>query len=408
MSTILQICVEGNRASVGRIAESLGVLALQNGWESYIAYGRFPRQSKSKLIRIGSNWEVFLHGLQTRFFDRQGLGSKRATVKLVRKIKDIKPDVIHLHHLHGYYINIEILFKYLSQASIPVIWTFHDCWSVTGHCCHFDYVGCEKWKSECHHCPQKREYPASYFIDRSRKNFNLKKELFNSVSNMMVVTVSNWLNGVVGESFMAKLPRQLIFNGIDINTFVPKLNQQEVRKKYNLGNRFVILGVANVWSKRKGLSDFIELSKYVGKDISILLLIGVKDSQIKRLPGNIIGIRRTENLQQLIELYSMADLFLNLSVEETFGLATAEALACGTPAVVYNATACPEVINVDTGIVVEKNNINGLLGAIETVKKNGKEFYSSACRSRAVNLFNKDDRFQEYINLYERMISNNS
>lgn len=403
MPVLFQICVEGNTGSTGMIAESIGNLVIKQGWKSYIAHGRFTRPSTSQLIRIGSDWEVLMHGLLTRLFDRHGLGSKRASIKLVRQIKEIKPDIIHLHHLHGYYVNIEILFSFLSKESIPVVWTFHDCWSVTGHCTYFDFVGCEKWKTECNHCPQKREYPASIFIDRSRENYKLKKDLFTSVSNMRVVSVSHWLNGIVRDSFMGGMPSQVIYNGVDVDLFTPVANRHEVKQKLNKGDGFMILGVASPWSKRKGLNDFIELSKRIGKN-DFILLVGLNKSQIKALPSNIMGIIRTENQQKLKDLYATADVFLNLSVEETFGLTTAEALSCGTPAVVYNSTACPEVVDEDTGIVVNKNDINSLWDAIETVKKKGKEFYSDACRTRAVKYFNKNDRFNEYVDLYKKMI----
>jgi putative colanic acid biosynthesis glycosyltransferase len=402
MPRILQITIDGNAGSTGRIAEAIGKKAMARGWESSIVYGRFARQSESQIIKIGSNIDIYLHGLQTRLFDRHGLGSKRATLVLVKQIKAVNPTVIHLHSLHGYYINIEILFNYLSNAKIPVIWTFHDCWSLTGHCAHFDFVGCDKWKTECHHCPQKKEYPASFFIDRSRKNYRLKKELFTSVSNMTVVSVSNWLSGVVLKSFMGNIPNQMIYNGIDVDFFKPVANQHKIKEKLNIGDGFMILGVSGIWGTKKGLYDFVDLSLRIGKN-DFIVLVGLNKSQVRELPRNIIGITHTENQQELIDLYSIADVFLNLSVEETFGLTTVEAMACGTPTIVYNATACPEVVG-DTGIIVNKNDINGLLDAIETVRKNGKAFYSAACRARAVKFFNKDDRFAEYIDLYERVL----
>ena len=174
MPTLLQINVVVNSGSTGRIAEEIGQTAIANGWQSYIAYGRYERPSQSKLIRIGTDWDNKLHGLQTRLFDRHGLGSAKATKELIEQIKAINPDVIHLHNLHGYYLNIEILFNYLANANIPVVWTLHDCWPLTGHCSHFDFMNCEKWKSECNQCPQKKEYPASFGIDRSKQNFLIK------------------------------------------------------------------------------------------------------------------------------------------------------------------------------------------------------------------------------------------
>jgi glycosyltransferase involved in cell wall biosynthesis len=264
-------------------------------------------------------------------------------------------------------------------------------------------VECNKWKTECNHCPQRKEYPVSIFIDRSRKNYILKKKLFTSVPNMTVVSVSNWLNNVVRDSFLGNSNLQVMYNGIDIDVFTPTADRLKVREKLNKADGFMLLGVATPWSKRKGLNDFIELSKSID-NTDFIVLVGLNESQIKELPPNIIGITHTENQHELKDLYATADVFLNLSVEETFGLTTAEALSCGTPAVVYNATACPEIIDIDTGIVVPKNDITSLLNAIETIKKKGKEFYSEACRKRAVNYFNKKERFQEYIDLYEKSI----
>lgn len=403
MPKVLQICVEGNTGSTGTIAESIGKIALNSGWESYIAFGRFPRESNSKLIKIGNYWDIFLHGIETRIFDRHGLGSRGATKKLIKEIIQIAPDVIHLHHLHGYYINIEILFKFLSENNIPVVWTFHDCWSITGHCTYFDYIGCDKWKTECNNCPQMKEYPASIFIDRSKKNFYLKKSLFNSVDNLTVVSVSNWLNDIVGKSFMRKLSRKVIYNGVDVELFKPS-SSNNIKEKFSIESKFLIFGLATTWSKRKGLDDFIKLSKNIDEN-AIIILVGLNAAQIKTLPKNIIGLQRTENVQELVDLYVASDVFLNLSVEETFGLTTAEALSCGTPAIVYDATASPELIDNHTGIIVEKKNIQSLLVAIEEIKKNGKSFYTEHCRSRAVKYFDKNIRFKEYFDLYNEKLN---
>ncbi len=401
---ILQIVVEGNVGSTGTIAEAIGLVAIKNNWVSYIAHGRFPRPSKSNIIKIGNKIDVFLHGLQTRFLDRHGLGSRKATKKLINKISAIQPDVIHLHHLHGYYINIEILFHFLSQSKIPVVWTFHDCWSFTGHCAHFSRVECFKWQSECNNCPQIGEYPASIFIDRSKQNFLLKKQIFNSVNNMVIVSVSKWLDSVVSNSFLSNINHQVIYNGIDTNTFNIRQNRTMIKSKYNIKSDFVILGVASTWSKSKGFDDFISLSKFLKND-EIIILIGLNSKQLKVLPPNIIGIPKTENLTQLVDYFNLSDVFVNLSVEETFGLTTAEALSCGTPAIVYNATACPEVIDEFTGMVVEKHDLNGVLIAINSIRNNGKEFYSNACRNRAIENFDKNDKYNQYLKLYEELIN---
>ncbi|MFW5982921.1 MAG: glycosyltransferase [bacterium] len=402
MKTLLQINVVVNKGSTGRIAEEIGQTAMVNGWKSCIAFGRNERPSQSELIQIGGNWDIRMHGLKTRLFDRHGLASKSATKKLVQQIEKINPDIIHLHNIHGYYLNIKVLFRFLKQSKIPVVWTIHDCWPITGHCVYFDYVGCEKWKSACSHCPQKTTYPASYFIDRSRKNFKLKKELFSTLPDLTLVPVSNWLANILKESFLKNTPVKVIHNGINTQIFQPASNRT-IQAKYNVNGKFIILGVASVWSPRKGLNDFIELSKKLDSGYQIIL-IGLSRKQIKTLPNNIIGIARTENVNELVQYYSMADVVLNISYEETFGMTTVEGFACGTPGIVYNATASPELVDDSTGLIVEPRNLNGLVSAIELIKRKGKESYSDACVSRVRFHYKKKDRYQEYLDLYKSIL----
>lgn len=404
MFKLLQICVEGNRGSTGRIAELIGRHILINGGESYIAYGRYPRPSESKIIKIGNYFDILYHVLLTRLFDRHGFGSKRATRKLVNNIKRIQPDIIHLHHLHGYYINIEILFNYLAKSNIPVIWTFHDCWSMTGHCTNFNYIGCDRWKIECYECPQQKVYPSSLFIDRSNKNFQLKRDLFNSVKQLIIVPVSKWLDNIVANSFLKNQNSKFIYNGVDLDTFNYNVNESSIRGRYGIGQKFFILGVSSPWTERKGLFDFIKLSKLISDD-TIILLVGLSRKQIIDLPSNIIGIERTENQNQLRDLYASSNLFINFSVEETFGLTTAEALACGTPALVYNLTACPEVVDSQTGFVIEHGDLNSVIEVIDVVKMNGKSFYQDKCRKRISELFNIKLMISEYLKLYQNTIN---
>ena len=297
MKTLLQINSVVNSGSTGRIAEEIGQTAIAAGWESYIAYGRNNRPSKSELIKIGNDQDIILHGLQTRLFDRHGLGSKSATQDLVERIEKIKPDIIHLHNIHGYYINIEILFKYLQGTNIPVVWTFHDCWPITGHCSYFTFVECEKWKTQCFSCPQKTDYPASWLIDRSEKNFKLKKKLFTSLPNVTLVPVSNWLSGILEESFMQNFPLKVIHNGIDTEVFRPSAGETVFHKKHCLENKFILLGVASVWSPRKGLKDFIALSKLLDNDFQIVS-VWLTRKQIEQLPDSILGIERTESVEE--------------------------------------------------------------------------------------------------------------
>lgn len=404
MPKLLQISIEVNSGSVGRIAEQIGQRVLESGWTSYITYARNNNPSKSQVIKIGNNIDIYRHGIETRILDNHCFSSASATRNLVGTIQRIKPDIIHLHHLHGYFINIEVLFDYLEKCEIPVVWTFHDCWSFTGHCAHFDFVGCEKWKTECYNCEQKKEYPASLIFDRSKQNFIDKKRIFNSVKNMTIVSVSKWLSEKVNESFLKNYDSRIIYNGVDLERFYPKNSRKKIDELYGTKNKFLLLGVATTWDNRKRLQDFIELSNFLDTTF-VIILIGLNKVQLKNLPKNIIGIERTESQDELCEFYSASDLFLNLSVEETFGLTTAEALACGVPSVVYNATACPELVSEDTGFVVEKQNISELINVINIAQKKGKQSYTNACRERAISLFDKQERFLEYLNLYNEILN---
>jgi putative colanic acid biosynthesis glycosyltransferase len=406
MPTLLQLSIEVNSGSVGRIAEQIGETVLEHGWSSFITYARNINPSKSAIVKIGSKYDVYSSAFKTRIFDNDGFNSKTATKKLIHAIKKIKPDIIHLHHLHGYFINVEILFKYLKESDIPIIWTFHDCWSFTGHCAHFDFVGCEKWKTECHNCEQKKEYPKSLFLDRSQQNYIAKKRIFNSLKNLTIVSVSKWLHGKVNESFLKNCDSKIIYNGVDLQRFYAKESRDEIDQLYKTKGKFLLLGVATTWNNRKSLQDFIELSRILDESYSIVL-IGLSQKQLKEIPQNIIGLDRTESPDELCSFYSAADLFLNLSVEETFGLTTAEALACGVPSIVYDATACPELVNDETGFVVEKKNIKKLVQAIEKAKSLSKSHYTAACRNRAVSLFDNKERLLEYFNLYKELLNKN-
>lgn len=402
MSILLQINSVVNSGSTGRIAEDIGRIAISKGWESYIAYGRNERPSESKLIKIGSDWEVKVHVVQTRLFDNHGFASKDATRKLIEEIEHIKPTVIHLHNLHGYYINIEILFNYLASADIPIVWTLHDCWSFTGHCSYFSYVGCEKWKTQCYECPLKKKYPSSYFRDNSQNNYRQKHDLFNSVKKMIMVPVSNWLSDLVSKSFMKDYLIKVIHNGVDLNVFKP-MNIQVAAEKYSTQNKFVILGVANIWDDRKGYEDFVELSKYLCDD-EIIILVGLSKSQLRDLPSNIIGVERTESVEELAQLYSLADVFINPTYEDNFPTTNIESLACGTPVVTYNTGGSPEAIDEKTGFVVEKGSVDGLVKVIAEIKGKGKDYYFDACVSRARKRYDKGDRFEEYFELYKNII----
>lgn len=403
MKKLLQINSVINTGSTGRIAEEIGKLAASRGWESHIAYGRYGNPSSSNLMKVGSISDTYWHVFKTRVFDMHGFGSKQATINLVNKIENINPDIIHLHNIHGYYIHIKILFEYLAINSIPVVWTLHDCWSFTGHCVHFESIGCDKWKELCSNCPQLGSYPKSILFDNSQFNYEQKKILFNSLTNLTIVPVSYWLKNLVESSFLKNNSLQTIQNGIDLSIFKPKSNKNFENQYHIIKNKFVILGVANIWAGSKGYKDFLELSNIIDNK-TLIILVGLTQKQIKHLPSNILGIEKTENIEQLALFYSIANVFLNLTYEDTFPTTNLEALGCGTPIITYNTGGSPEAISIDTGFVVEQGNIKDLLRCIQQVQKQSKEHFTEACRARAKNYFNKNKKFNEYLDLYNELL----
>jgi len=403
MKKLLQINTVCNSASTGKIAEDIGALAISKGWSSYIAYGRGKRPSVSEKFRIGSDISLYINVLRSRLFDSEGFTAEIATKKLINYIQFIKPDIIHLHVLHGYYLNIEFLFKYLSSCNIPIIWTLHDCWPFTGHCTFFDIVECNKWKTECINCPQKKEYPACFLFDFSKKNYHNKNRIFNSIENITLVPVSNWLKGLVYQSFLKDYPQKLIYNGVNLNVFYPKIDTIEIKKRYNIVDKCILLGVASIWDRRKGLSDFIKLSHLIDEKTTIIL-VGLTKKQLINLPQNIIGLERTENISQLVELYSLSNLFLNFTYEDNFPTTNIEALACGTPVLTYKTGGSIESVSSDTGFIVEKGDLENVMNVINLIKNHEKISYVDACRSRAIELYNMDDRYEEYFELYDKLI----
>lgn len=400
-----QINTTVNTGSTGRIAEEIGLKVMKAGYKSFIAAANTSRPSKSQVIQIGTDFDRKMHGLITRLLDRHGFGSLKATKELITKMEVSNPDLIHLHNIHGYYLNIEILFEYLKKHQKPVVWTFHDCWPFTGHCSYFDAVDCFMWQTECNHCPNIKGYPASCGVDQSKRNFHDKREIFNGLNRLQIITPSKWLAIHANKSFLSSYPVKVIHNGIDLNTFQPKKSNEKTLLKYNLSQNSVLLGVASIWDKRKGLDDFIKISLLIDKKYQIVL-VGLNKTQISNLPDNIRGIERTENVEELAALYSAAAVFVNPTYVDNFPTTNIEALACGTPVITYNTGGSPEAVDENTGIVVEKGNIEDLADAINLVINNGKDYYSNNCRARAVKFFNKDDRYQDYLALYEQLIQN--
>jgi glycosyltransferase involved in cell wall biosynthesis len=400
---VLQINTTLSASAPGRIAEEIGQVLISKGHSSYFGYGRKVRESVSETIRIGSFIDQTVHGIKTRLLDRHGFGSRQATMRFISQVERISPDIIHLHNIHGYFLNIKVLFDFLRCSGKPVVWTLHDCWPFTGHCSHFDLVGCNKWKDQCFECPNKDSYPRSIWLDNSRQNYNEKKKLFSGLDNLVLVTPSVWLSDILKESFLAGYNVSVINNGIDLKTFQIDNGLMQTQGFGVEEDDILILGVANIWGKHKGLDDFLKLSKTLEAKEKILL-IGLSKKQRRHLPSNIIGLSRTENQKELAMLYSRANVFVNPTYVDNFPTTNLEALACGTPVVTYKTGGSPEALDEHTGRIVEKGSITELKAALRSVIEAGKDSFSSQCRKRAELLYNKYDRFGDYINLYKQIL----
>lgn len=381
--------------STGRIATDIHHTLIENRYQSYVAYGRESPGNFENIIRIGSNYDNYLHVGVTRIFDKHGFGSVKATKAFIKKLEEINPEIIHLHNLHGYYINIELLFNYLKQTNKRVIWTLHDCWAFTGHCSHFEYVGCNKWKLGCFDCPEKKEYPTSLVVDNSKINFLKKKALFSGLKDLTIITPSKWLANLVKQSFLSEYPIKVIHNGINLDVF--KSTTSIFREKNNLMNKFMILGVANVWNQKKGLQHFIELSNYLEED-EVIVLVGLTEKQIKQLPKQIIGITLTNSAKELAEIYSAADVFVNPTLEDNFPTTNIEALACGTPVFTFNTGGSFESIDETCGRIIAPKDTGGIIDCLKTYRT-GKLINSSKCIDRA-HQYNMKNQYNEYLKLY--------
>lgn len=394
---VIQINSVCGIGSTGRIATDIHNILIEQGHESYIAYGRGTARNCDKTIKIGNQYDIYAHVVLTRICDNHGFGSKKATNEFINTIKEFDPDVIHMHNIHGYYINVELLFNYLKKANKPVIWTLHDCWAFTGHCAYFDYIGCEKWYEGCHNCPQKGQYPASMLLDNSKSNYLIKKFLFTGLENMTIVTPSKWLKSLAEGSFLGNYPVKVINNGIDLNVFKPK--ESNFREKFGLQNKFIILGVANIWTKRKGYEYFKDISAKL-KDDEVIVLVGLTSKQIQSLPSNIIGITRTESTNDLSKIYSSADVFVNPTLEDNFPTTNLEALACGTPVITFDTGGSVESVDKSCGVIVEKGNLKVLLNTIRRMKECNID--SNNCTQHA-KIYDKNDKYEDYIKMYSEV-----
>lgn len=395
--------------STGRIMREIGEVAMKAGWESHIAYSRGRdgvMPCSSQILPVGDRLDVALHGLHTRLTDRHGLASKGATRRFIEDIERLDPDIIHIHNIHGYFLNYPILFRYLAESDRRVVWTVHDCWLYTGHCYYYSFIGCDRWKRGCGSCPQRKAFPASWFFDRSAQNFEEKRRAFTSLrkERLTIVPVSDWIRGEMAESFLRECNFQVIHNGIDLDVFRPYDDLGDTRRKYGIKEgETVILGLASIWSREKGLDDFIEMSRKTRPGERIVL-VGVDDRTAKKLPSGITAIRRTDNVGELARLYACATAFVNPTWQDNYPTVNLEATACGTPVVTYCTGGSVESVTPRTGIVAEQGDVDALLDGVRAIAARGPRAYAADCRTLAETAFRKEDRYRDYLDLYRKMV----
>ena len=396
-----------NGGSTGRIAYDLKQVMETHGIESYVAFGfgYEPKENeKATVYRIESDSELFISKLWTKATGHHGFNNKRETQRLLKWIDGVKPDIIHMHNIHNHYVNVRMLLGYIAERNIPCVLTMHDCWTFTGHCAYFDYSGCDKWRTGCSHCPSLRAYPKTFTpIDPSQWNYKHKMCLFAPL-NITFVSPSQWLCNLQRQSFLKEKTCVVINNGIDMSVFHP--TESNVRQLYGIGNRKMILAVAAGLSIRKGRDYLLKLPNILNND-EVLVLVGLGKGQADLLPktNKVIGIQRTKTADELVGLYSAADVFINPTLEDNFPTVNLEALACGTPVVTFNTGGSGECVDGATGIVTPKGDINALLNDIRTVLVRGKNYYQGACVKKATERYNKDIQYRKYIELYRKILN---
>lgn len=388
---IVQINAVCGKGSTGKISVAISELLTNNGIENYILYS-LGESDYPLAIKCASKFDVKINALRSRIFGNLGFYGKSITNNIVKCLEDIKPNIVHLHNIHSHNVHLEILFNYFKKNKIKVYWTFHDCWAITGYCMHFDMIGCKKWKTVCHNCPQSKDF--SWFIDKSKHLYEKKKGLFSGL-DLTIITPSKWMANKVKQSYLKNYPIEIINNGIDLSIFKP--TPSDFKEKYKIEDKKIILGVAFGWGYKKGLDVFIDLSKRLSDKYKIVL-VGTNENVDKVLSHNILSIHKTENQKQLAEIYSSADVFVNATREDTFPTVNIEALACGTPVVTFNTGGSPEILDESCGIVVDKNDVCALEKAIVRVVEEN-PFISDDCENRAKK-FSKEESYNKYLNKY--------
>lgn len=399
------VCGNG---STGHIVMDLVNALNLNGDEGYVAYG-FYSTDYAKSYRFSTKREYVRHARYwSHILGLHGRGSHISTFKLLKWIDSVQPDIIHFHNLHGSYVNVRMLVNYINKHNIPVVWTLHDCWCMTGHCAHFFHYPCDGWKTGCHHCKHNGDYKEVSITHNDHCAYEFKKKLFTSIKNMTIVPVSYWLESLIKQSFLREKKIKTIHNGIDLDVFSPNTACQSESIKVireQISGKFVAIGVATSWNEAKGLKDYYKLSQMLQEDERIIM-VGLSKDIIGILPPKIIGVERTESQQELSALYCMSDVVLSMSYGESLGTTPLEGMACGTPAIVYDNTGHPEeIVEGQTGYVVPTGNVDAVFESIKKVKSNSKAFYEKACIDRTKQCFQKSVYLQEYLDLYKSILS---
>ena len=406
MPKIVYINTVSNIGSTGRIVEYVARVANNNGWDCTVVSGRKSNDSLVSQFKMDSLGWTFFHFLGTRVLDSHGRHSKIPTRKLIKFLIDLDPDVIHLHNLHGYYLDYVGLFEYLRGSRARIVWTLFDCWPFTGHCAYYDFIGCNKWQIECNSCPQISSYPKSCLVDGSRVNFSRKKQSFSGLKNLRILVHSDWLKRQIGQSFLSSYKVNVIPSGICMETFHISSRRSA---KYDgiFKDKKVLLGVANAWPERKGLRDFIKLSNLIPNDFKIVL-VGVTKDQLKSLPKKTFGIEKTDNVEDLVELYSRSFAFVNLTYEDNFPTTNIEALACGTPVITYDTGGSSEsVLGGDNiGYVVPCSDISGIYRSVLDLLKFDEATIRTRCRLHAESKFDSKKVYKKYLDVYNSLIIN--
>ncbi len=395
---VMQINTVCGSGSVGRITVDLIHALEAEGNAGMAAFGRREAPQGVNACKFGTSLDMGIHVLHTFFKGEHGFASRKQTGRLLAKIREYDPDVIHLHNIHGFYLDVEQLFAYLKEAGKPVVWTLHDCWSFTGHCAHFDYIGCMKWKTGCESCAQyKNVYPYALFRDNSRENYRRKKAAFTGVPHLTIVTPSRWLSRFVKESYLKEYPVRVIPNGIDLERFHPA--DRGLKKRLGMEKKFILLGVAGMWEERKGYAYFEGLADRLDESCQIIL-IGLSKRKLMKLHPKIHGVMRTDSIEELAEYYSMADVYVNPTLEDTFPTTNLEALACGTPVITFATGGSVESVDEETGKIVPRGDAEALFRAVLELQREPSR--RAACLKKAAG-YNKEDRFREYLSLYREL-----